>query len=36
VVNDLVDLEAHGLTGPHAGLLREPTICKWALACFFL
>lgn len=26
VVNDLVDLEAHGLTGPHAGLLREPAI----------
>lgn len=26
VVNDLVDLEAHGLTGPHAGLLGEPSI----------
>jgi hypothetical protein len=28
VVNDLVDLEAHGLTGPHARLLREPAICR--------
>ena len=27
VVDDLVDLKAHGLTGPHAGLLREPAIC---------
>jgi hypothetical protein len=26
VVDDLVDLQAHGLTGPHAGLLREPAI----------
>lgn len=26
VVQDLVDLEAHSLTGPHAGLLREPAI----------
>ena len=32
VVDDLVDLEAHGLTGPHAGLLREPAICRWASA----
>lgn len=30
VVNDLVDLEAHGLTGPHTGLLREPAICRIA------
>lgn len=34
VVNDLVDLKAHGLTGPHAGLLREPAIYKWASACY--
>jgi len=26
VVQDLVDLEVHGLAGPHAGLLREPAI----------
>ena len=28
VVQDLVDLEVHGLTRPHAGLLGEPAI--WA------
>lgn len=34
VVDDLVDLEAHSLTGPHAGLLREPAICRLASACY--
>ena len=33
VVDDLVNLEAHGLAGPHAGLLREPAICRWTSAC---
>lgn len=28
VVDDLVDLQAHSLTGPHAGLLREPAIYR--------
>lgn len=28
VVQDLVNLEVHGLTGPHAGLLGEPAIWK--------
>jgi hypothetical protein len=26
VVQDLVDLEGHGLAGPHSGLLGEPAI----------
>jgi hypothetical protein len=26
VVQDLVDLEAHCLAGPHVGALREPAI----------
>lgn len=28
VVQDLVDLEVHGLTGPHDGLLGEPAIWR--------
>jgi hypothetical protein len=27
VVDDLVDLEGHGLAGPHVGDLAEPAIC---------
>jgi hypothetical protein len=32
VVQDLVDLEAHGLAGPHAGLLGEPSIYRSRLS----
>ena len=28
VVKNLVDLERHGLAGPHVGDLAEPTICS--------
>lgn len=28
VVEDLVDLEGHGLAGPHVGDLAEPAICR--------
>lgn len=28
MVQDLIDLECHGLAGPHVGYLTEPTICR--------
>lgn len=29
VVDDLLDLEGHGLAGPHVGDLAEPAICRY-------
>lgn len=28
VVEDLIDLEGHSLTGPHVGYFAEPAICQ--------
>lgn len=33
VVDDLVDLEGHGLTGPHVVDLAEPAICRSSVSC---